>query len=359
MRALQSDYLRWAKLCSTARFPLAGSGVASLANAELPIALDALQLNGPGGYGYAPLTAAIAAEYGVPAASVVTAAGASMANYLAFAALLGPGDEVLIERPAYEPLLSLASYLGATVTRFDRREQDGFAVDAERVAAALTPRTRLVVLSNLHNPSGAFTDEATLARVGELAQAVGARVLVDEVYLDAVFAPRQRSAAHLSPTFVTTNSLTKVYGLSGLRCGWVVAEPALAERMWRLIDLHHNNDVLIAQQLSAIAFERLASLRARARTLLEANRALVDPFISAHADRLSFAVNPRHGSILFPRLAGGGVDRLCALLRERYETTVVPGHFFEMPEHFRIGIGCATELVRDGLARLGEALRTL
>src|SRR5262249_19041813 len=161
-----------------------------------------------------------------------TAMGTSMANHLAMAALVSPGDEVLIERPAYEPLVALARYLGAHVTRFERPFESGFAVDPDIVAAALTPRTKLVVLTNLHNPSGAFTDEATLTRVGEAARSVGARVLVDEAYLDAVFDELARTALRLGPTFVVTGSLTKVYGLSGLRCGWILAETSLARQIW-------------------------------------------------------------------------------------------------------------------------------
>ena len=102
----------------------------------------------------------------------------------------------------------------------------------------MSSRTKLIVLCNLHNPSGALTDEDTLSAIGDIALGCGARVLVDEVYLEAVFDAPARSAFHLGKQFVSTNSLTKAYGLSGLRCGWVLAEPELAERMWRLNDVY-------------------------------------------------------------------------------------------------------------------------
>jgi aspartate/methionine/tyrosine aminotransferase len=354
MRALASEYLEWAKLHAQARFGLAGSGVRGLPLASLPVTLADLEINGSPGYGHPPLVRAIADHAGVTPAEVVTATGASMANYLALAALLAPGEEVLIERPTYEPLVAAASYLGATIRRFERRFEDGFRVDPEAIAGAVGPRTRAVGLTNLHNPSGVLTDEATLARVGEIARGVGARVLVDEVYLDAVFDGAPRPALHLGPTFVVTSSLTKVYGLGGLRCGWVLAEPELARRMWRLADLHDNNGAFATQQLSVIAFAQLAALRARAQALLDANRALLAGFLDAREDLE--VVRPAHGTIVFPRLRAGDVDTLCAELRARWETVVVPGRFFELPAHFRIGIGCATDELRGGLARLAEAL---
>jgi aspartate/methionine/tyrosine aminotransferase len=357
MRARSSAYLEWAKLAPPARFPLTYSGISSVALAELPIRVEDLELTGPAGYAWPPLIEALAKRCGVATEHVVHAAGTSMANHLAMATLVDAGDDVLIEKPAYEPLLSLASYVGAEIRRFDRRSGDGFRLDPEAVARALTPRTRLIVLTNLHNPSSVQCDEAALRAVGELARSVGARVLCDEVYLDAVFEDSTRSAAHLGPEFVVTSSLTKVYGLSGLRCGWVVAEPELAHRMRRLTEIYDNNAPHLAERVSLVALANLDGLRERSRALLTANHALYDAFLDGR-DELA-AVRTRFGTTSFPRLLRGDVDALCRLLRERYETAVVPGHFFEEPDHFRIGLGCATEVLRAGLERLGAALDEL
>ncbi len=146
------------------------------------------------------------------------------------AALINPGDEILFESPAYDPLLALAHYLGANVKRFQRRFEDGFAVSAAEIERNVSPRTRLIVITNFHNPSGVLTDEQTLREVGELARGVTARVLVDEVYLEMLFAEPPQTAFHLGNQFVVTGSLTKAFGLSGLRCGWILAEPELAQR---------------------------------------------------------------------------------------------------------------------------------
>jgi aspartate/methionine/tyrosine aminotransferase len=346
--------MEWAKLHSNARFNLTVSGLTNLPLTKLPVRLEDLEISVPGGYGYEPLQTRLAKKCGVAPQCVVATTGTSMANHLAFAALLDPGDEILIEHPTYELLLTTAEFLGARVQRFPRRFEEGFRVDPRAIERAMTPRTRLIVLTNLHNPSGMRTDEATLREVGEMARRAGARVLVDEVYLEALFESPTPSAFHLGEHFVVTSSLTKAYGLSGLRCGWILAAPELAERMWRLNDLFGVIAAHPAERLSVIALDHLGEIAGQARSLLAKNRTLLDRFLDSRKDLA--AVRPQAGTIVFPRLLRGDVEGFCALLREKYETSVVPGKFFEMPEHFRLGIGGETETLAEGLRRLGAAL---
>jgi aspartate/methionine/tyrosine aminotransferase len=353
MRTRHSDYMHWAKTQSRARFNLATSGVGSFPLAELP-GIPPLEINGDSTYGYAPLQRAIAAKCGVDPDCVVAAAGTSMANHLAMAALIDPGDEVLIEHPAYELLVSAALFLGAQVKRFARKESCGYRLEPEAVRRALTPKTRLIVLTNLHNPSSVLTPDPVLREIGDLARSVGAHVLVDEVYLDAVYENTPRTALHLGPEFIVTNSLTKVYGLSGLRCGWILAQPDLARGMWRLNDLFGSIPAHPAELLSVAALEHLDFIRARARRIVEADRALLAEFL----DRQPALSAPRtaFGTTAFVRLDGQDVEPFLARLRADYETTAVPGRFFEMPDHFRIGMGVNTEMFAEGLRRIGQAL---
>ncbi|HEX8089947.1 MAG TPA: aminotransferase class I/II-fold pyridoxal phosphate-dependent enzyme [Blastocatellia bacterium] len=353
-RVMGSEYIEWAKTRAQARFNLATSGVINYPSGELPISLADLDLSGPSLYGYEPLQRAIAAKCGVEIDRVVHATGTSMANHLAMAATVERGDEVVIERPAYEPLVSTARYLGAIVKRFERSFDDGFRLDAREVERAVSARTRLIVITNLHNPTGALTDNDTLGQVGEIARSVGARVIVDEVYLEAMFDEAQPSAIRLGKEFVVTASLTKAYGLSGLRCGWALAEPSLAKKMWRLNDLFGVIASHPAERLSVIALANLGKVAARAKSLLETNRAAVERFLDSRDD--IEAVRPRFGTVVSPLLKRGSVDELCGLLREKYETTVVPGRFFEMPRHFRVGIGCDSDMLASGLERLAAAL---
>ncbi len=350
-----SPYMEWAKLHSAAKYNLATSGMTAYPLAELPVRLQDLEINGPSEYGYEPLRARLARKNGVTPECVVHAAGTSMANHLAMAATFEPGDEVLIEQPTYELLVSTAEYLGAQVRRFPRRVADQFRVDPAEVKRQITPRTRLVVITNLHNPSGAYTDEDTLRAVGELAAAAEARVLVDEVYLEAVFEQPTRSAYHLGAQFVITNSLTKAYGLSGLRCGWVLAEPELAQRMWRINDLYAATPVHAGELLSVAALDNLEIIAGRAKAIMDANRAQLNAFLDACEE--VECVRPQFGTVAFPRLRVGTVDELCRLLGEKYETSVVPGRFFEMPEHFRIGIGGEPNMTAAAFERLARALR--
>lgn len=358
---MTSPYMEWAKSQAGARYTLASSGVASFPLADL-IALSGLrvqdlELAGPTGYGYAPLQQALAKKAGVPAECVVAAAGTSMANHLAMAASFEAGDEVLIEWPAYELLLTTAEYLGAKINRFPRRCEDGFRIDPAEIERALTPRTKLIVITNLHNPSSARTDDATLRKVGELARRAGARVLVDEVYLEACYADAWRTAFHLGKQFIVTSSLTKAYGLSGLRCGWILAEPDLARAMWRLNDFYGVNAAHPAERLSVIALAHLPEIASRYQTLLDANRPVVQKFLDSRQD-LEITKQP-FGTVLFPRLRKGNADRLCRLLRDKYETSIVPGSFFEAPEHFRMFLAADPLVLEEGLKRLGAALDEL
>ena len=356
-REIRSGYIEWAKLRSSARYNLAISDVEHVRLADLGASMADLEISGPGGYGYEPLLQKLCAKSGVPVESIVHAQGTSMANHLAMAALLEPGDEVLIEEPSYGAIVSTAEYLGAKIRRFPRTFESGFQVDPREVERNISARTRLIVITNLHNPSGVRTTDSKLRIVGEIARSMGAHVLVDEVYLEACFDSRWQTSFLLGPNFIATSSLTKAYGLTGLRCGWIFAAKPLAERMWRLNDLFGVMAPHPVELLSVLAFEHLPEIAARAKQLLVTNRALLKEFFKSRRDLL--AIWPEAGAIAFPQLTSGHADAFCQLLRDKYETSVVPGRFFEMPEHFRVGVGGKTEDVRGGLARMGAALDEL
>jgi aspartate/methionine/tyrosine aminotransferase len=346
--------MEWAKRRPAPRFDLAGSNVLGCSLDDLPGARDALGLSGKNENGYAPLIEAIAARYGVKAAQVTTAQGTSMANFLVCAALLEPGDEVLVERPGYDPLTGAAQLLGAHTRRFDRDFSDGYALDPGRVADALTPKTRLIVITTPHNPTSAVVDPTALEEVGRIAASAGAHVLVDEVYQDAA-GPGAVPAATRGDVFITTSSLTKSYGLAGLRCGWTISSPALAERFRRARDLVDGTGSIVAERLAVLAFSRLEPLHQRTRAILDANLPLVEAFLASHAE-LEW-VDPRGGTVVFPRVRGlEDTSALAERLLKEYDTAIVPGRFFEAPSHFRLGFGGARESLQGGLDAVGRAL---
>lgn len=354
---MRSEYMHWAKTRSQARFTLAVSGMPNLPISELPFSTDELELTNTDSYGYAPLREAISARSGVTPGHVVSAAGTSMANHLAMATLVEPGDEVIVESPVYEPIVAVAQYLGAIVKFVPRRLENRFAIDPDDVARLVGSRTRLIVLTNLHNPTGAWIDSDTLVRIGEVAARAGAHVLVDEVYLDGVFDPAVLSAVHLGPQFVSTNSLTKLYGLSGLRCGWILAQPELADRMWGLNDLFGVNAAHPAERLSVVAFRQLDRLLEGANALIETNRRVWQEFAASRTELEVPEIGS--GTTVFPKLHGKSVEELCTLLRAKYETSVVPGRFFGADDHFRVGLTCEVATFAAGIERLGAALDEL
>ena len=356
MRHKHSDYMRWSKMESRAGFNLATSGVASFPLRELPVKLETLEINGDSSYGHEPLQKAIATHHGIDPDCVVESAGTSMANHLAMAAILDAGDEVVIEHPAYGPILDVARYLHADVKRFARTDEIGWAVDPKVVREAITPKTRLIVITNLHNPTSALTPDWVLREIGDIARSIGALVLVDEVYLDAVYERTPRTSFHLGPEFVVTSSLTKIYGVSGLRCGWILAHPDLAWKMRRLNDLYSATPVYPGQLLAVAVFKHLNRLRDKARAIVEADRKRLRDFL-INQSRLS-AVWTDWGTTSFVQLERGDVDDFLERLRREFATSAVPGRFFEMPNYFRIGMGVNTEMFSEGLNRISRALVT-
>src|SRR5438046_3594510 len=308
MRHKHSDYMHWSKTQSRARFNLATSGVAPFPFLELPVDLDKLEINGDNSYGYSPLQEAIAAHHGVEPECVVESAGTSMANHLAIAAIIEADDEVLIEHPAYGPILDVAQYLQANVKRFPRAEENGWAVDLEAIRRCVTPKTRLIVITNLHNPTSVLTPDSVLREIGDIARSVGALVLVDEVYLDAGYEGPPRTSFHMGPEFVVTSSLTKIYGVSGLRCGWILARPDLAWKMRCLNDLYSATPVYPGLLLAVAVFKHLNRVRERARRILDADRELLRNFLERQAGRS--AVWTDWGTTWVATWGDGNVDDL-------------------------------------------------
>jgi aspartate/methionine/tyrosine aminotransferase len=272
------------------------------------------------------------------------------------AALLEPGDDVLVERPGYDPLLGAARMIGARTVRFDRTFEDGYALDPGRVRAAMTPCTKVIVVTNPHNPTGVTADPAAIDELGRIAQAAGAHVIVDEVYRDVTGDSGEPAAAR-GDVFITTSSLTKSYGLSSLRAGWAIASPDLSYRIRRARDVVDGTGSIVAERLAVLAFEHLDALYLRARAILARNKALADTFLATHP-QLEWV--PSAGTIVFPRITGVADSRLFVerVMQER-QTALGPGSFFEAPAHFRLGYGGESERLREGLARISSVLHNL
>ena len=354
MTSASAPYMEWAKSRPAAAIDLAGSNLLACSLEDLPGAREAVDIAGESPEGYPPLVARIAEAHDVGADRVATGVGCAGANFLALAALLDAGDEVLMESPFYDPIPAAVRMLGGRVSHFPRRFEDGWDIDPEIVAASLTRRTRLLILTNPHNPSGAVIAQDRFAEVIRLAERHGFALLIDEVYRDVLLDERPPSAATLSEACVSTSSLTKAYGLSSLRCGWALGSAELARKMRRARDLIDGWSPIPSDRLATLAFRNLEILRARTRAIVQTNLALVTEWLAA-TPQLECVV-PR-ATLAFPRLrgeadAGPFVESLFA----RSGTAVAPGHFFGAPAHFRIAFGGDSAKLAAGLDAIRREL---
>ncbi len=355
-------YIQWAKALPAAEINLARSGVPPRRPKDLGLGARDLVVSLPVTYGYAPLREAIAARYGVRPDQVFTVSGGTtFANWLACATLLGGatrGAEVIVERPTYEPLLAIPRGLGCRVRRLPRRPASGYAIDLDRFVSLVTPRTRLAIVSNLHNPSGARIPMDVLREMARRLARARAVLLVDEVYLECTFEAGARSCVHAGPNVVTTNSLTKAYGLDGLRAGWILGPAALVGRMARAHDVVAGNGVAMGERMALAAFARIDALGRGPRAQVRINLAALRAFL--RRDPRVRAMVPEGGTVallrLRPPLDG---DRLAAHLLARHSMLVTPGRFFEAPRAVRLGVGVPPAVFREGLARLSRGLDEL
>lgn len=310
------------------------------------------------GWGSPLVLEAIARRYGVAPDRILTTTGCTSALSHVFSTYLGPGKRVLIERPYFDLLPRLAEHRGATVDFLERRAPD-YGVDPGRLEAALRPETRLVVLTNLHNPSGAFLDDAALRAIASVVNPRGIPVVVDEVYGDFVPSSRRGGpAATLDSCFITVNSLTKVYGLHALKCGWIIAaEPAL-QRIRPIYAELESGSSKITHGIASLVLDEIGPYEAYWRGLLARNR----PLVLEASEELRAAGQiegkvPEFGCMYFPRLTRiRDTRRFAAWAWQRSKLGIAPGEFFGAPGFIRIGFGQPSAQLAAGLESLVSCL---
>lgn len=352
-----SPYISWAKKHHDIEYNLATSGMPRPSLDDLVTNPQEILEPVDHENGWAPLMKAIASRYDVNINQVVPVHSASLANHLVCALLLDSGDEVLVESPVYEPLASLPKYFDATVKQFDRKAEQRYQPDPAQIEQLVSDKTQLIILSNLHNPSGVLMDEPVLWQLIDIAEQNNCHILIDEVYLEFLYPDGERTAAKYSDNIITTRSLTKAYGLDDLRVGWITAESILAERIRKLHDLFMTSMASPSERLGLMTLEKADQMLDKNISLLEYNFQIVDDFIANHPD-LSWQ-KPGFGSIGFVNYAGGNVDMLSEHLLENHQTMIAPGHFFGLDTHFRIGWSLPTETLEKGLEKLDQAISEL
>ncbi len=305
------------------------------------------------------LVRALSARYEVEPSQVMCAAGATSALNVLYHAFLRPGDHVLVESPGFDLFTDLAEALGVHVDRFERSPMDG-SFDPQAVAKAIGPRTGLVVLSDLHNPTGFPLDYAALKKLADLAGQKGVPIAVDEVYREFAH-PAGNSAFGLAPNIVIINSLTKVFGLSALRCGWLVADPSLTDRIRNVHERIEFGPSNITHSMGARVIENPALFETHWKGLLDDARPIITQALDdMAADGLIEYSMPDHGCICFPRLVNVRDTRVyCERLMQASGVVVAPGEYFGTSGHIRIGFSRDRTILLNALERLHAGLRSV
>lgn len=312
------------------------------------------------GWGSPQVIDAIARRYHVSPDAVLATTGCTTAISHVFSAYVEPGAHVVVEAPYFDLLARLARNRSAQIT-FLEREPGTFGVDPRRLASVLRPDTRLVLLTNAHNPSGVHLADAALLDIAKVVRPRDIPVLVDEVYGDFVPAgERSGPAAALDPCFISVNSLTKVYGLHALRCGWIIAGEHNLQRIRPVYSDLESGSSKITHGIAALVLNDLGPFEDHWRAVLKRNRPLVLATTQQlRAEGLMEGELPAHGCMYFPRLTQiGDTRQFAAWLWDRCRVGIAPGEFFGAPGHVRIGFGQAHESLKAGLERFAEGLRS-
>lgn len=349
------------------RYNLAESSCTDTKLRSLGVQLDDLVLMYHDHRGHPELRAQLAQGAGVEPGEVLTTVGAAAALFMIATSLLTAEDHLIVVRPNYATNIETPRAIGCAISFLDLRFDRGWQVDVAELLALITPRTRLISLTCPHNPTGTVLDETTLRAAVALCEQHGIYLLVDETYREMTFGPLLPSAATLSRRAISVSSLSKTYGLPGIRLGWAVTrDPALYETLLAAKEQIFICNSIVDEEIAAQALRRRSTWLPEIKARIAAGFAIVRDFMAAQTE-LEW-VEPAGGVVGFPRirsLEGPGqapahidIDRFYAQLCERYATVVGPGHWFEQPRHYmRIGYGWPSlPELQAGLTSISKAL---
>jgi len=287
---------------------------------------------------------------------VMATHGSTEATFLTMTALLAPGDEVLVSDPCYQQLYDTAATLGCTIRRWPLRFEQGYRPDLDELASLVNDRTRMVVVNFPHNPTGTTVTRAEQDRLIGIVERVGAYLVWDGAFMELTHdAPPLPEVSLLYENGVSFGTLSKVYGLPGLRVGWCLASPRVLEKMVRVRDyvtLHLSPLVELIAEKAIRHADRLIAMRlGQARRNLE----IVADWVASESDRVRW-VRPAGGVTAFPHLGLSDTEPLCRRMTEERRVLLVPGSCFGHPEHVRLGFGGASAQLERGLAHLSDLL---
>jgi hypothetical protein len=347
------------------RFNLSESGVHPLSVTELlslanlhPDTLD-IRLGYGQSNGSDDLRNLIADLYaGVTEASVLVTTGAAEANFTVFWELMEPDTSVAVMLPNYMQVPGLLKSFGAHIHPFHLVEENGWQPDLNELEKGLRNGARFILVTNPNNPTGTVLDDTSMSGIVELADRHGAWILADEVYRGAELrGPETPSFWGLHDRVLVTNSLSKAYGLPGLRIGWVVGPAEMMEGLWGRSDYTTIAPASLSDVLARVALEPTIrrKILARTRKILTNNIALLSSWIDAQDDRFSYRP-PDAGAICFTRYRTSiNSTEFAETLRTEMDLLVVPGDHFGMDHYLRLGFGLPATELEEALQRMGTA----
>lgn len=299
---------------------------------------------------------------GISVDQVLTTAGSSEANFLLMWSLIEPGDEVVFMMPSYMQMWGLARAFGAAVKPLWLRRSLGWALDPDELGRLVTPKTKLIVVTNPNNPTGAVLSREAMAAVVAGAERAGAWIVADEVYRGAELDGRT------TPTFwgltdrvLVVSGLSKAYGLPGVRIGWIVGPEEFIQKTWPYHDYTTISPSLLSDALARIALAppNREKILVRTRRILEANFPVLKEWLERQEGFFDF-LPPRAGAIAFAgyRHDINSTELVNRLIREK-SVLIVPGDHFDLDHHLRFGFGPETGYLKSGLARIEQLLKDL
>ena len=291
--------------------------------------------------------------------SIQVTNGTSEANYVIALSRLRPGDEVAMEVPNYMQMPGVARSLGATVRTFRLIQDAGWEPDWDEFERAVTPRTRLLYLSNPNNPTGSILSSAAMERIVRRCETTGTYLVADEVYLGAeIDCERTASFWGMSDRAIVTSGLSKAYGIPGVRVGWLVGPRDVVADTWTQHDYLTIGPNKLSDRLAQIAVEPQNRERcyARTRAILRHNLPIAREWIASFAGGLSWR-EPRAGAIALVRYAADVPSvEIAERVRTRQSTLIVPGSHVGLEGYLRIWLGGTEDFLREGLRRIGLEL---
>lgn len=292
--------------------------------------------------------------------NIIAMNGAIGANYLLLYTLVNPGDEVICVHPTYQQLYSVPESFGATVKLLNLRQENGFLPDLDELKSLVTEKTKLIIINNPNNPSGAVMGEAMLKEIVDIAASVDAYILCDEVYRGLLQDPDIQipSIVDLYDKGISTGSMSKSLSLAGLRLGWIAAPEDVIEQCMKRRDYTTISRGMIDDMLAVHALENYDRLMERNLKIVQDNLAILDEWVKREPT-ISY-VKPQGGTtaILKYDYDIPSFD-FCLGLYEKNGAFLAPGICFDLEGTVRIGYACDTQVLKDGLEKVSEYLPEL